>query len=278
MIHELDQNEFYKCETLLNDVGHLEAKAVIEGNNPGRVFVDQLDAPKAGLIWLGNHDGFFFIGDEENDVFHHEINDFVDTKIIPEARQLNLTNFIVIGNHSRWDKTIEKLFTHRHMQKFNQNVYRLEHHKEHDEPSIKRDYHVIKISKDLFENQNNSIENIGFLHSKIAEFWASPEDFFDKGIGYGVIYQNKIVSLCFSGFVAGNVHGLDMETIEEHQGNKLGQMAAASVVKECVSKGMIPYWDCEEANKPSNAIAKKIGLENDFSYHVYIFPIDSGSK
>ncbi|MFP3361203.1 GNAT family N-acetyltransferase, partial [Planococcus sp. SIMBA_143] len=62
MIHELDQAEFYKCETLLNDIGHLEAKAVIEGNNPGRVFVDHLDAPKAGLIWLGNHDGFFFIG------------------------------------------------------------------------------------------------------------------------------------------------------------------------------------------------------------------------
>lgn len=275
MIQELNQAEFYKCKTLLNDVGHLEAKAVIEGNNPGRVFVDHLDAPKAGLIWLGNYDGFFFIGDEENELFHQEINDFMDTTIIPEARQLNLTNFIVIGNHSRWDKTIEKFFAHRHMQKFNQNVYRLEHHKEHDEPPIKRDYHVMKITKDLFLNQKNSIENIGFLHSKIAGFWSSTEDFFDKGIGYSVINQNKIVSLCFSGFVAGNVHGLDMETIKEHQGNKLGQMAASSVVDECVSKGMIPYWDCEEANKPSNAIAKKIGLEKSFSYNVYLFPIDS---
>jgi hypothetical protein len=274
MIHELNQAKFYKCERLLNDVGHLETKAVIGGNNPGRIFVDHLDAPKAGLIWLGNHDGFFFIGDEENELFHHEINDFIDTIIIPEVRQLNLTNFIVIGNHSRWDKTIEKFFAHRHMQKFNQNVYRLKHHK-HDKPSIKQDYHVKKITKDLFLNQTNSIENIGFLHSKIAEFWSSPESYFDKGIGYGVIYQNKIVSLCFSGFVAGNVHGLDMETIEEHQGNKLGQVAASSVVDECVSKGMIPYWDCEEANKPSNAIAKKIGLEKSFSYHVYIFPIDN---
>ncbi|MYL64414.1 GNAT family N-acetyltransferase [Bacillus hwajinpoensis] len=94
-------------------------------------------------------------------------------------------------------------------------------------------------------------------------------------IGYGVVYQHQLVSLCFSGFVAGNVHGLDMETIENHQGNKLGQLAASCVVKECVNKGMVPYWDCEEANQASNAIARKVGLEKFFSYNVYLFPIDS---
>lgn len=30
MICELDQTEFYKCERLINDQGHLEVKAVIE--------------------------------------------------------------------------------------------------------------------------------------------------------------------------------------------------------------------------------------------------------
>ncbi|WP_273834254.1 GNAT family N-acetyltransferase [Guptibacillus sedimenti] len=275
MIHELDQAEFYKCKTLLNDIGHLEAKAVIEGNNPGRVFVDHLEIPKAGLIWLGNHDGFFFIGDEQSDVFLQEINNFMDTTIIPEARQLNVTTFIAIGNHSRWNKTIETLFTHRDMNKFKQHVYRLEHPKEHHHPSIKSEYQVIKISEALLNDQNHSITNNRFLQSKIAEFWASLNDFLAKGIGYGVVYQNQLVSLCFSGFVAGNVHELDMETIEEHQGKKLGQVAASSVVKECVDKGMVPYWDCEEANQASNAIARKIGLEKIFSYNVYLFPMDS---
>ncbi len=131
------------------------------------------------------------------------------------------------------------------------------------------------ISEALLNDQKHSITNKRFLKSKIAEFWASPNDFFDKGIGYGVVYQHQLVSLCFSGFVAGNVHGLDMETIEEHQGKKLGQLAASSVVKECVDKGMVPYWDCEEANQASNAIARKIGLEKIFSYNVYLFPMDS---
>ncbi len=277
VICELDKNEFYKCEKLINDVGHLEVKAVIVGNNPGRIFVDHIDSPKTGLIWLGNNDGFFFIGDEGNELFNNHINDFMDKVIFPEAKKLGLNSFIAIGNHANWDKTIERIFEHRHIQLSHQNVYKLRgHYKDDNEPSINRGYEVFKIDEELYENKNNYLENIGFLHSKILGFWSSPEKFFEKGIGYSIIYQNKIVSLCFSGFVAENVHGIDIETIEEHQGNKLGQNAAFCVVRDCVSKGMIPYWDCEESNKPSNIIANNIGLENYLNYLVYIFPINEG--
>lgn len=276
MIRELDKTEFYKCEKLINDVGHLEVKAVIEGSNPGRIFVDDIDSPKTGLIWLGNNDGFFFIGDEENEVFNNRINDFIDKVIIPEAKKLGVNNFISIGNHSGWEKTIERIFKHRGMQKTNQNVYKLEesHYMDTNEPELNQNYEVLKITNELLENKNNSLENIGFLRSKISEFWSSHEKFFQKGVGTCIVYQNKIVSLCFSGFVADNVHGIDIETIEDHQGNKLGQKAAHCVVKDCVSKGMIPYWDCEETNTPSNKIAKNIGLGNYLIYLVYIFPIE----
>ncbi len=275
MIRELNKSEFYKCEKLLNGGGHIEVKAVMEGNNPGRIFVDDIDYPKTGLIWLGNNDGFFFIGDEENDGFNNQINDFIDHVILPEARKVRLNNFIAIGNHSRWDNTIEKTFNHRDMQKSHQKVYMLEkgHVKNKSEPSIKPGYNALKITKDLFENKNNSLENIRFLRSKISEFWSSPEDFFRKGMGHCIVYQNKIVSLCFSGFVAGNMHGIDIETIVNHQGNHLGQKVAHCVVNDHVSNGKIPYWDCEEANKPSNKIAENVGLENYKNYFVYIFPI-----
>ncbi|MFQ3545675.1 GNAT family N-acetyltransferase [Halobacillus rhizosphaerae] len=276
MIRELDKTEFYKCKKLINDEGHLEVKAVLEGNNPGRIFVDHIDSPEAGLLWLGNNDGFFFIGDEESDAFNNHINDFINKVIFPEAKKLGLHNFIAIGNHSRWNHTIETIFERLSMQRTNQNVYMLEnkHYKENNEPTIDRDYTVLKINKMLYENKNHTFENIGFLRSKILEFWSSPEDFFQKGMGYGIAYNNKIVSLCFSGFVAENVHGIDIETIEDHQGNKLGQKAAHCLVKNCVSKGVTPYWDCEEANTPSNTIAENTGLKIYLNYFVYIFPID----
>ncbi|WP_430787014.1 GNAT family N-acetyltransferase [Virgibacillus flavescens] len=275
MICELDKMEFYKCKEQINNAGHLEVKAVIEGNNPGRIFVDNIDSPKTGLIWLGNNDGFFFISDEKNKSFNNHINDFIDTVIFPQAKKLKLNKFIAIGNHSRWENTIEKIFEHRHMQKSNQYVYTLteSRYKNTNERSINQEYTVFKVSKDLFENSDNALENIEFLHSTLSEFWSSPENFFQKGIGYCIVYRNKIVSLCYSGFAAENVHGIGIETLEDYQGNKLGQKVAHCVVKEFVRKGIIPYWDCEEVNKPSNIIAKHIGLEKDFNYLVYIFPV-----
>jgi len=69
MITELQQNEFYRCKRLLNEEEKLEVKAVVEGVNPGRIFVDQIDTPQSALIWLGNNDGFLFIGNEDNKQF-----------------------------------------------------------------------------------------------------------------------------------------------------------------------------------------------------------------
>ncbi|PFB02524.1 GNAT family N-acetyltransferase [Bacillus anthracis] len=113
MISELKKDDYYKCNSLLNENGQLEVKAVIAGVNPGRIFVDNMTSPNSGLIWLGNNDGFFFIGDAENEKFNNEMNRFIDNVIIPEARKVGLTCFEGIGNHSKWNKTIEKIFHHR---------------------------------------------------------------------------------------------------------------------------------------------------------------------
>ncbi|TGB03547.1 GNAT family N-acetyltransferase [Halobacillus salinus] len=278
MIRELDQSEFYKCEKLMNKAGHIEVQAVIAGNNPGRIFVDDIDDPKTGLIWLGNHDGFFFIGDEENETFTDGIDAFIDDVIHPEAERLGVRSFIAIGNHLEWEPVIENVFAHRPMQISDQKVYKLKqgHNPSGEQPSMEHGYEIHKITESLMEEE--SIQNTDFLRSKLQEFWTSPEHSFKKGIGYCVIKGNKIVSSCFSGFVAENVHGLDIETLEEHQGKGLGQQAANAVVKECVSKGNIPYWDCEEANGPSNAVAKKVGLEHHLDYLVYIFPFDRNEE
>lgn len=40
MISELNKSDFYKCRGIVNEKGQLEIIAVIEGVNPGRVFVD----------------------------------------------------------------------------------------------------------------------------------------------------------------------------------------------------------------------------------------------
>lgn len=275
MILELKKFEFYKCKELLYEQGQLEAKAVIEGVNPGRVFVDDIDLPTSGLIWLGNNDGFIFIGDEKNEGFNNELNNFIDKIIIPEAIKVGLNWFEGIGNHRKWNTTIKKALKSRKLGSWNQRVYTLQKddYKCNYVLAIEQGYKVVKICENLFENNDYSIKNIEFLHSKILEFWSSTETFFSEGIGYCMIYKDEIVSICFSGFVVENVHAVTIETIEGHRGKKLAQKIAKSFVNDCLNNNIVPYWDCMESNKPSIAVAENIGFKNVFNYIGYDFPI-----
>ncbi|MGE7885300.1 GNAT family N-acetyltransferase [Bacillus sp. NPDC094077] len=273
MISELNKNDFYRCNSLVNEQGQLEVKAVIAGVNPGRIFVDNITSPNSGLIWLGNNDGFFFIGNAENEEFNNKINDFIDKVIVPEAKKIGLNCFEAIGNHSKWNKTIERMFKHRQLKSWNQRVYTLkkEEYKDNHESKIEQGYTVLKMSKTLYENNKNSLKNIEFLQSKILEFWSSPDCFFNEGIGYCIVYDNMIVSVCFSGFVFENIHCIDIETIEGHQGRKLAQKIAHSFVKDCLENDIIPYWDCMELNKSSVSVVENVGFTNVFNYVGYYF-------
>ncbi|EJR16584.1 GNAT family N-acetyltransferase [Bacillus paranthracis] len=273
MICELSKNDFYKCNSLVNEHGQLEVKAVIAGVNPGRIFVDNVSSPNSGLIWLGNNDGFFFIGDAENAEFNNVINDFIDKMIIPEAKKVGLDCFEAIGNHSNWNKTIDGIFQHRNLKSWNQRVYTLKQtdYENHHEPEIEQEYTVLKMSKALYENSNNTFKNIDFLQSKILEFWSSSDRFFNEGIGYCIVYDDLIVSVCFSGFVFENIHCIDIETIEGYQGRKLAQKIAHSFVKDCLENDIIPYWDCMELNKSSVAVVENVGFTNVFNYVRYYF-------
>ncbi|WP_424474940.1 GNAT family N-acetyltransferase [Oceanobacillus kimchii] len=193
-----------------------------------------------------------------------------------EALKLGLNWFEAIGNHNKWDETIKRVFENRNIGSWNQRVYSLQKndYKDNYIQPIAQGYSIVKISEKLYNNSPRSIENMDFFHSKILEFWSSPEKFLRNGIGYCIIYKNEIVSVCFSGFVANKIHCMDIETLEEHRGNKLAQRVALTFVEECMDKHLIPYWDCMESNKPSIAVAESIGLKNVFNYKGYEFKLE----
>lgn len=276
MILELNKTEFYKCKDLLPDKGHLEARAIIHGVNPGRIFVDDNNHPTTGFIWLGNNDGFHFIGDENNEGFNTKLDHFIEAFIKPEAKKVGLTWFEAIGTHNKWYETLEKTFHHRKLSNWNQRVYTLKksNFKGNEAFPDEQDYQIVKMSEALFYNIDQTIQNIEFLHAKLSEFWSSTRSFFDEGIGYCIIHKNEIVSVCFSGFVFENVHCIDIETLKEHQGKKLAQKVASTYVEDCLTHNLVPYWDCMESNKPSIAVAENLGFTNSFNYKGYEFPID----
>lgn len=239
----------------------------------GRIFVDNVDSPRSGLIWQGNSDGFIFIGDSTNKLFNRDIKEYIDNVISIQAKAQGIEWLECIGNHQSWYTAFHEIFHDKQLGSWEQNVYLICSDSFNSGAKLHNnsEFIVSKLTKDFIEHAN--IKNIEFVAAKIVEFWESEEKFFQQGLAFCVQHNQYVVSLCMTGYRYQDFHGIDIETIEAYRGKKLAQLAAAYFVEYCFTKGFKPYWDCTETNHPSNAVAKHIGFIKEFGYKGYEYKL-----
>lgn len=271
MIYELKSSEFHRIDSML--VGrfiNLEIKAVVYNNNPGWIFVDDVENPKTAMVWSKGIQGFYFIGQEDNQAFTDYINKYIDEEISTRAKNIGLNYFEFSGTSHRWDETIEKVFGMRHLQKSKQFAYK---HKKLDTYTLES----IGVQKGLGVRQvdlgllQSAIGNLDFVESIILEWWDSIDEFCKKGTGYCVVHNNSIVSSCVSSFVGNKAMESHIVTKEEHRKKGYAKLAVNAFLVYCQKHNIEPYWDCMETNKGSRALAEGFGYSKDFEYSLYSF-------
>ncbi|MCK0471048.1 GNAT family N-acetyltransferase [Halalkalibacter sp. APA_J-10(15)] len=267
MITEIPKQDFHKCKRLLHERSLKESLAIINGMNPGRIFVDDTLTPTTAIVWLGNNDGFIFIGDANNKSFLCELNSFIDHLIIPEAKRVHLECFEAIGDHPTWNQSIENALGHRHLESWNQRVYEIDpnHFQGKIAPTLPDDYDVVMLV------QHDSFVEDDYVKETILEFWPSLDQFFANGFGFIATHRNQSVSICLSTYVAGHIHCVAIKTEEAHRERKLAQAVAYHFVQHSLKHNFVPYWDCMEENKPSVAVVEKLGFEQVLQYKGYFF-------
>ena len=85
----------------------------------------------------------------------------------------------------------------------------------------------------------------------------------------------EIASLCFSGFVAGNSHVIDIETKASQRGKGYAETVARAFIAECLEKHLQPHWDCTAENTASAGLAEKLGFTKSRVYTLYSFSLQS---
>lgn len=271
MITELDRPDFHRLESLLDEsVLGIEARAVIRGNNPGWISVDFAERPRSALVWSRGIEGFYLLGDPENSAFVNSLGLYVEQLIRPRARELGLDWFEVSGCSEGWDAAIERAFKNRKWNRSVQCIYRLPASWRSD--PCENDPAVHRIDGHLFAQTD--LTHLDFLRSKIDLFWDSPGEFFAKGIGFCVVRENRIASVCMSGFVAKEIYVIDIETVEEYRRCGLGYSAGKAFIDHCSENHLMPHWDCMQTNTASASLAEKLGLTRVSEYSLYGFPFE----
>jgi ribosomal protein S18 acetylase RimI-like enzyme len=271
MIHELTQPS---SRILALDCPFPEARAIIEGNNPGWVFVDDPNTPRAALVWARGIKGFYLVGDANSAVFLKELDVFTDQVLKPRLHNLGMTWFEISGDET-WDPVIEHVFEKRNLEISQQSVYTLEptQHKPVTRLNAVGDCKLQRIEQHLFIDL--SVSNEKFLFSKLIQFWGSVDAFLNTGLGYVLVDGEEIASLCCSGFVAGNIHAIDVETKASHRRKGYAKTAARAFVAECMERRLQPHWDCMAENTASARLAEKLGFTPSHVYTLYSFSLPS---
>jgi RimJ/RimL family protein N-acetyltransferase len=271
VIHELKQPS---SSVLAIDCPFPEALAIIEGNNPGWVFVDSLNTPGAALVWAQGIQGFYLVGDANSAVFLEELDVYTDQVLKPRLHHLGVTWFEISGDEN-WNAVIENVFGERNLESSSQWVYMLKprEHKSVTQRKAVGDCQLLRVDQHLLVDL--PVGNKEFLFSKLIQFWGSVDTFLNTGLGYVLVDGEEIASLCCSGFVAGDVHVIDIETEVSHRRKGYAETVARAFVAECVEKHLQPHWDCMAENTASARLAEKLGFTQSHVYTLYSFPLQS---
>lgn len=276
MIVELAKKDYANIRPLLKNYNletHPVINGVIDGNNLGRIFVDDYEEAKSVLIWA-KMEMFYLIGEADNETFNSNIELFIVNKIKPEALTIGDTDFNLEAYPvEKWEPILEKKFRiafyngYRVPFIFKENLFL-------NYANRPKEYHAGYELHPL-NYEIISLDNEGIIQNEILKFWESLNQFYLKGIGYCVINNNQVIGTCISVFVASNEYEIGINTYStQHRGKGLATRMAREFIQECLARGGTPHWTTEDFRKDSIAIAEKMGFIQQPHYKVNYIPFE----
>ena len=263
MLYELDSGDFSKVAHLF--LGHKEyvpVFAVIDGNFPGRIFVDEKDSPNTALVWATSR-WAYLDGDPSISSFNQSLPGLVQNIVIPCSRQMNMNWFELYTRDSpEWTATIEKSLGQYKLQKHYEMVYAFDQQK----------YHSLAKSFGLPKGSWIQIKELPILLPAARDVMFVSHRFKTKtSFGFELVKDGKIVSVCKSnGLISGKEFMIDVETFEE--GDRCKGYATAvgiALIDFCLEEGYSPLWETTLDNISSRKLASKLGFVEKESYPVY---------
>jgi RimJ/RimL family protein N-acetyltransferase len=229
-----------------------EVKSVLIGNSYGDVFVSSNQSMDPALVYVRGMEGYYFIGDSFNDQFVSEVRDFMFSDNL-ESEYLEYS----IPATKEWDHFNEYLLKGKMSDEWIQVIFELE--KLSDCSLNNLDYDIInrmdKSYKELYDElvtcYGNNLKNKEHLYVSIA------------------VKDEEMLGYSYVGFYDNETCVINVETKEEYRGRGIAYTLSHELIKEIISSGMRPKWECMESNIVSMKLAQKLGFKVKEKYTCY---------
>lgn len=255
---EICASEFGKVIPIFRNIDHSVAivYAVLEGNSPGRVFVDDSATPSSAFLFPEGT--FFYISGNENDAaFCQSVSTLLFNEILPNAveKEMVLFTFSTV-----WRKRLDTLLSEKGAIRIYRKVF---------------DFNLGKFS-DYRRRQAGIPDGLTIqpIDHTLAENYPGYRSIIEPGsnrFGFCLMKGNEVVSECSSIYVGGGEAEIDIHTNEKYQGMGYAPLVASAFIEACQKKGLKPNWACWPERQASLALAKKLGFEEkpDIPAHLW---------
>lgn len=258
---ELKNNEFINVIQLLNQekVHCTFAYAVVEGKQPGRIFVDNSIRPKCALITCKS--GKYLVAGDINNI---NFNDFVSDYLYNTENHSNY--FDLYSSSHEWLNRLDEMLgdnaaklSRQLFQWDNSNLSSVSKWNE----MVPEGFELRKMDASLFEKYAKEMD------LSYYDLWENPDNFASNGFGFCLLKDNEFVSVCNTYYVRDGFAEIDIVTKDKFRRQGFALITCSEFIKYCVRNNIKPIWDCDNGNENSKILASKLGFKSIETYQMH---------
>ncbi|MFC1887451.1 GNAT family N-acetyltransferase [Candidatus Cloacimonadota bacterium] len=262
----INKQEFVKFEPLVKELDwHLSSSAVINCNNPGKVYSNLETDPQA--VFVTSPEGCYLAGDPDQAGFKSYLQSFLERDFLKQQNNFELI-FL-----PKWKDTVIKAFNNIRLSSYKRFHYviKKEQYKEQKE-QMGPDKKPIPVNSSFVRN-NLDRQNMKHVNSWILQNWGSYENFEEKGFGRYILSGKKVISWSICDCVSDDRCEIGIWSDPEHrlQGNATAVVKA--MLLHAFKHGFKEVgWHCSWDNAGSYKTAETCGFVREREYLSY-YPV-----
>jgi len=277
-MHELKPDEFERVRPLFQGFDYsLSIHAAIEGNNPGRIFVDDVDQPRTALALTV--EGYLLAGDHEDPSANTALRRLLREKIFTGQVYVNGDWSMSLAVYPEaWAAKLPELIPTHEVEKNERYHYLCRAVKLDWCNHVPKGYTIHPVDQALLHSPDVIFPDPLREWVDLSATWWTEEKFLSQGVSFGVVQENTVVAWCVSDCRAGDQIDIGVITHPAHRRRGLASIVVAATVEHCLSQGFSAVgWHCAADNVASWKTAEKVGFERhrEYAYYYYMYdPVD----
>jgi len=269
MIYKLDKTEYEKVRPLFQTLEyHLTSAAVLDGNNPGIVLVDDPIRPQSAFMF--SPEGCYLAGQSDEDAFNRALNEALHGKQFLDE-PIEALCFICASEN--WEKQLAAVLRPHRPIPIHRRHYICRKLIYDWQANVPAGFAVRRIDEALLNRPG--LEIPGHIKSWMENNWGATADFLHRGFGFATLDENaddaaRVVSWSLADCRSGDACEIGIHTAEPYRRRRLATLTAAATVEYALSNGFSTVgWQCSEDNLGSIGTAEKVGFERERDYTLW---------